>query len=74
MKKAMNKVQKARLMTGMSQVQVARLLGRSTPYWVKREQNPQLMTLGEFRILYRVCGEEERSLLDDYLSEIAAAG
>lgn len=70
MRKAMNSVQKARRMTGMTQDQAARLIGRSKPYLVARERDPKRMTLGEFQMLYRACGEDEKALMDDYLDEL----
>lgn len=72
MRKAMNDIQRARKVTGMTQDQAARLIGRSKPYYTARERNPLEMNLGEFQMLYRACSDCGRSLMDDYLDDLRA--
>lgn len=66
----MNRVEKARRAAGMTQQQAAAALGVSHPTYMKKEQNPRLMTFGELEMLGRDMDGVSRSLLWDALSEV----
>lgn len=70
MTREMSKFEKARRAAGISQQQASEIIGTSLPTYIKKEREPDGFTLDEFRRLYSVYGEDEKSILDSYLDDL----
>ena len=68
----MNRVEKARRAAGMTQQAAAAILGVSAPTYIKKEQNPRLMTFGELELLGKEMDAVSRTLLYEAPEEVDA--
>ena len=68
----MNRVEKARRASGMTQQAAAAVLEVSVPTYIKKEQNPKLLTFGELERLGREMDPVSRSLLGGAVQEVGA--
>lgn len=63
------RIESARKSCGFSQADASAILDMSVPSYKKREQNPELFTVGQLSRFQLALFGDGRKIIDDYISE-----
>lgn len=63
-------IRAARVASGLTQEQAARLIDVSTPTYIARERVPKAFTIDELERLYTVFNGESKTIIETFINDI----